>query len=65
MKRVPKAVLRLPVEKRADLAFKEAVEEVIDEHARLKLPLHIWRDGKVVALSAKQVRDRSAVTSGK
>ena len=65
MKRASEAVLKLPLEKRAELAFKEAVEEVIDEHARLQLPLHIWRDGKVVALSAKQVRDRSAVTSGK
>ena len=65
MKRVPKTVLRLPLEKRADLAFKEAVEEVIDEHARLKLPLHIWRDGKVVALSAQEVRDHSESTTGK
>ncbi len=32
------------------MAFKEAVEEVIDEHARLGLPLYIWRDGKVVGL---------------
>jgi hypothetical protein len=38
------------------MAFKEAVEEVIDEHARLKLPLHVWRNGKVVALSPDEVR---------
>jgi hypothetical protein len=48
MKKTPKKVLRLPLEKRAEMAFKEAVEEVIDEHARLGLPLYIWRDGKVV-----------------
>jgi hypothetical protein len=48
MSRVPKSVLRLPLEKRAEIALKEAVEGVIDEHARLGLPLHIWRDGKVV-----------------
>lgn len=59
MRRVPKEVLRLPLEKRAEMAFKEAVEEVIDEHARLKLPLHIWRHGKVVALSAQEVRAHS------
>ena len=35
MKRASKSVLRLPLEKRAEMAFKEAVEEVIDEHARL------------------------------
>jgi hypothetical protein len=38
------------------MAFREAVEEVIDEHARLGLPLYIWRDGKVVGLSAQEVR---------
>jgi hypothetical protein len=65
MKRTPKKVLRLPLEKRAEMAFKEAVEEVIDEHARLGLPRYIWRDGKVVGLSAQEVRDHSAVTQGK
>jgi hypothetical protein len=39
MKRAPKHVLRLPLEKRAEMAFKEAVGAVIDEHARLGLPL--------------------------
>jgi hypothetical protein len=61
MSRLPKRVLRLPLEKRAEIAFKEAVDEVIDEHARLGLPLYIWRDGKVVGLSAQEVRHDSAV----
>ena len=65
MKRVPKNVLRLPLEKRAEMAFKEAVEEVIDEHARLGLPLHIWHNGKVAALSAEEVRDHSELNQGK
>jgi hypothetical protein len=65
MNRVPKSVLRLPLEKRAEIAFKEAVEEVIDEHARLGLPLYVWRDGKVVGLSAQEVRHDSAVRQGK
>jgi len=65
MSRVPKSVLRLPLEKRAEIAFKEAVEEVIDEHARLGLPLYIWRDGKVVGLSTKEIRHDSAVSQGK
>jgi len=47
------------------MAFKEAVEEVIDEHARLGLPLHVWRDGKVVGLSAQEMRDHSGLTPGK
>jgi hypothetical protein len=61
MSRVPKSVLRLPLEKRAEIAFKKAVEEVVDEHARLGLPLYIWRDGKVVGLSAQEVRRDSSV----
>jgi hypothetical protein len=59
MRQVSKEVLRLPLEKRAEMAFKEAVEEVIDEHARLNLPLHIWRNGKIVTLSAQEVRAHS------
>ena len=58
-------MLRLPLEKRAEMAFKEAVEEVIDEHARLGLPLHIWRNGKVVGLSPEEMRDHSELAQGK
>jgi hypothetical protein len=64
MKRAAKSVLRLPLEKRAEMAFREAVDEVIDEHARLGLPLHIWRNGKVVALSAQEVRDQTESIQG-
>jgi len=64
MKRASKSVLRLPLEKRAEMAFREAVDEVIDEHARLGLPLHIWRNGKVVALSAQEVRDQTESIQG-
>jgi hypothetical protein len=53
------------LEKRAEIAFKEAVEEVIDEHARLGLPLYVWRNGKVVGLSAQEVRHDSPVRQGK
>lgn len=59
MKRTRKNILRLPLEKRAELAFQEAVDEVIVEHARLGLPLYIGRDGKVVKLSPKKVRSLS------
>jgi hypothetical protein len=47
------------------MALKEAVEEVIDERARLGLPLHIWRDGKVVALSPDEVLELSRSTQAK
>ena len=59
MKRTRESVLRLPIERRAELAFCEAVDEVISEHARLGLPLYIGRNGKVVKLSPNKVRGRS------
>ena len=61
--RIGKDILRLPMEVRAEMAFREAVEEVIDEHARLNLPLYIWRNGKVMALSARKIRSRSKSTA--
>jgi len=51
MKKPSKAVLRLPLHKRAEIAFKIAVAKAIDEHARLGLPVYVWRDGRVVKLS--------------
>jgi hypothetical protein len=39
------------LQKRAELALHKAVEGVVKEHARLGLPLHIGRNGKVVELS--------------
>jgi hypothetical protein len=65
MKRVSKHVLRLPLEKRAEMAFKEAVEEVIEEHARLGMPLHVWQNGKVVALAAREILHDPAIAQGK
>lgn len=59
MKRTRESILRLPMEKRAELALREAVDEVIAEHARLGLPLYIGRDGKVVKLSPTKVRGLS------
>ena len=56
MKRTHDSVLRLPMEKRAELAFREAVDEVITEHSRLGLPLYIGRNGKVVKLPPNKVR---------
>ena len=39
--------------------------KAIDEHTRLGLPIYIGRDGKVVELSADEVRDLSTSTQGK
>jgi len=65
MSKPSKQVLRLPLEKRAEIAFRAAVAKAIDEHARLGLPIYIGRDGKVVELSADEVRDLSRSTQGK
>jgi hypothetical protein len=54
----PQNVLDLPLQERAAMALKAAVEEVIEEHAREGLPLYIWRDGKVVAVPAEELRTR-------
>ena len=53
------------MEKRAELALREAVNDVIAEHARLGLPLYIGRDGKVVKLSPDKLRRLSRSTHRK
>jgi hypothetical protein len=60
MTKPPANVLELPLEQRAEMAFKAAVEEVIIEHARQGLPIYIWRDGKVVELSPEELRAEAA-----
>ncbi len=65
MKKPSKAILRLPLQKRAEIAFKIAVAKAIDEHARLGLPIYIWRDGRVVELPPHQVRDLSGTSQEK
>ena len=65
MSKPPKSILRLPIEKRAEIAFKIAVAKAIDEHARLGLPVYVWRDGKVVELSPDEARKPSGKSHGK
>ena len=43
MTKPPANVLALPLEERAEMALKAAVEKVIVEHARQGLPMYIWR----------------------
>lgn len=59
MTKPPTNVLELPLERRAEMALKAAVEKVILEHARQGLPIYIWREGKVVELSGKELRAES------
>ncbi len=58
MKNTPANVLELPLAERAEIALKEAVEEVIDAHIRANLPIYVWRDGKVVEVSPEELRSR-------
>jgi hypothetical protein len=50
MNKPSKSVLRLPLERRAEIAIKLAVRKAIDEHTRLGLPVYIWRDGRIVEI---------------
>jgi hypothetical protein len=59
MKREHKRVERLSLQQRAELALREAVDDVISEHARLRLPLFVGKNGRVVKLSPRKVRDLS------
>lgn len=61
MTKPPANVLSLPLEQRAEMALKAAVEEVIVEHARKGLPIYIWRDGKVVAVRPDELRAQAAI----
>jgi len=56
--RTPASVLDLPLVERAELAFKEAVAEVIEEHVRKGLPIYVWRNGKVAEVSSEELRAR-------
>jgi len=49
-------VLALPLEVRAQMAFERAFEKVLAQYERLGLPLSIWQDGKVVEVSAEELR---------
>jgi hypothetical protein len=65
MSKPSKHVLSLPLEERAEIAFKAAVAKAIDENARLGLPVYVGREGKVIELSSDELRDLSRSTQGK
>ena len=48
MKHPSKRILKLPLEKRAQLAFNAAVRKVIEENVRRGIPIYVWRDNRVV-----------------
>lgn len=48
--------VELSLHDRAAMAMKTAIEKLKLDHARRGLPLYIWQDGKVVAVSAEHLR---------
>jgi hypothetical protein len=58
MKKAPANILELPLEERAEIAFRVAVEKVMEEHAREGLPIYVLRDGKIVKVSPEELRIR-------
>jgi hypothetical protein len=44
------------------MALRAAVEKVIEEHVRDGRPVYVWRDGKVLEVSAQELREQSART---
>jgi hypothetical protein len=48
VKKTIKKPVPFPFEEQAELALKAAVKRVIEENARLGLPLYVGREGKVV-----------------
>ena len=46
----------LTLHKKAVKALREAVGKVVEEHKESGLPLAIWKNGKVVNVSAKKVK---------
>jgi hypothetical protein len=63
MSKPSREVLQLPIEKRAEIAFKVAVAKAIDEHTRLGLPVYIWRNSRVVKLSPNKTSHPSRAES--
>jgi len=62
MSKPSREVLQLPIEKRAEIAFKVAVAKAIDEHTRLGLPVYIWRNNRVMSTRRSSAR-RSSTTA--
>jgi hypothetical protein len=56
----PDNVLELPIEERATMALQAAAEGVVIEHARLGLPIYIWKDDKVTEVSPEELKVMAA-----
>jgi hypothetical protein len=62
MTNLPVDILDRPIEERAEMALKAAVKKVIEDHARLGLPIYVWRNGAVVGIPPDELRTMAAST---
>ena len=60
MTKPPKNILDLPMRVRAEMALRDAQETAMEEHVRWNLPMHVWRDGKVIEVPVEELRRRLA-----
>jgi hypothetical protein len=47
---------RLSLQDKAELALKVAVRKVVERHKKSGRPLAVWKNGRVVRISAKTVK---------
>ena len=47
---------RLSLQDKAELAMKDAIREVVENHRKSGRPLSIWENGKTVHVSADSVK---------
>ena len=59
MSKPSRDVLRLPIEKRAEIAVKVAVAKAMDKHTCLGLPVYNWRNNRVVKLPSHRIPSSS------
>jgi len=53
----------MPLVQRAEMAFRDAVREVVNEHADHGWPLYIWRGGKVIEISGEELKRMASITN--
>jgi hypothetical protein len=44
------------LQRKAEIAMKEAVREVIEQHKKSGRPLAVWKNGKVVRISPRSIK---------
>ncbi|MBN1522594.1 MAG: hypothetical protein JW928_08690 [Candidatus Aureabacteria bacterium] len=47
---------RMTILDKAEAAMKKAVKKVVDEHKKTGRPLVVWKNGKVVKITAKNIK---------